>query len=49
MLTQDQIDFFHETGYLVVLDAVTAAELAAIKKDFVFWLDVKSVSFPITK
>jgi len=39
MLTQDQIDFFHETGYLVVPDAVTAAELAAIKEDFAVWVD----------
>ena len=38
MLTQEQIDFFHTNGYLVVEDAVSPEQLQALF-DFGGWVD----------
>lgn len=39
MLTPDQIAFFETNGYLVVEDAVTEAQLAALRADFAGWVE----------
>ena len=39
MLTQEQIDFFHTNGYLVVEDAVSPEQLQALRGDFGGWVD----------
>ena len=38
-LTQAQIDFFWENGYLVVENAVSAAQLTALRADFDGWVE----------
>ena len=39
MLTQDQIDFFNDNGYLVVEDAITPEQLQALRADFAAWVE----------
>lgn len=39
MLTQDQINFFNENGYLVVEDAVTPEQLQSLRDDFATWVE----------
>ena len=39
MLTQDQIDFFNDNGYLVVEDAISPEQLAALRADFASWVE----------
>ena len=39
MLTQEQIDFFHTNGYLVVEEAVSPEQLQALRGDFGGWVD----------
>lgn len=39
MLTQEQISFFNENGYLVVEDAVSAEQLEALRDDFAGWVE----------
>ena len=39
MLTQDQIDFFNDNGYLVVEDAITQEQLQALRADFAAWVE----------
>ncbi|MGC6484624.1 MAG: phytanoyl-CoA dioxygenase family protein [Candidatus Puniceispirillales bacterium] len=39
MLTQDQINFFNENGYLVVEDAVTPEQLQSLRDDFAAWVE----------
>ena len=38
-LSQEQIDFFHESGYLVVKSAITPALLAELKAQFNQWVE----------
>jgi ectoine hydroxylase-related dioxygenase (phytanoyl-CoA dioxygenase family) len=38
-LTDDQTRFFRENGYLMAPDAVTAAELESLRRDFYAWVD----------
>jgi ectoine hydroxylase-related dioxygenase (phytanoyl-CoA dioxygenase family) len=38
-LTEDQKSFFWENGYLMASGAVTAAELAALRRDFNAWVE----------
>ena len=39
MLTQDQINFFNDNGYLVVEDAISPEQLAALRADFASWVE----------
>ncbi len=39
MLTQDQIDFFWQNGWLVAPDAVTPDQLNRLRADFASWVD----------
>lgn len=39
MLTQEQIDFYNENGYVVVEDVITPEELAALRQDFSNWVE----------
>ena len=39
MLTQDQIDFFNDNGYLVVENAISSEQLAALRADFASWVE----------
>ena len=38
MLTEQQIEFFHANGYLVVENAVSAEQLDALRADFGDWV-----------
>ena len=38
-LSQSQIDFFHAEGYLLVEDAVSPAQLAALRAQFADWVE----------
>ena len=39
MLTEQQIEFFHANGYLVVENAVSAEQLDALRADFGSWVE----------
>ena len=39
MLTEQQIEFFHANGYLVVENAVSAEQLDALRADFGGWVE----------
>ena len=39
MLTQAQVDFFNDHGYLVVEDAITPDQLDALRQDFANWVE----------
>jgi len=39
MLTQAQVDFFNDNGYLVVEDAITPDQLDALRQDFANWVE----------
>ena len=39
MLSQQQIEFFHANGYLVVENAVSAEQLDALRTDFGGWVE----------
>ena len=39
MLTEQQIEFFHANGYLVVENAVSAEQLEALRADFGGWVE----------
>ena len=39
MLSQEQIQFFNDHGYLVVEDAITPDQLDALRQDFAHWVE----------
>ena len=39
MLTEQQIEFFHANGYIVVENAVSAEQLDALRADFGGWVE----------